>query len=364
MTDPDMSRPAPTEAAFRRRVVFTGFVVLGLVALAAAAWALRTLVLMTFLAVILAVLLSEIAHILHRKLGMGRRWAVLLVVAVLALAAGAAAAFLAPTLVDQARQLVQKLPEAASGLQKRLGDHPWLESLWGQVSSGLSLPEPSEAMGHAGRILAGISGSLGYAGLVFGAALFLALEPDLYRRGFVRLVPVRHRAFADDLLDELERTIVSWLGAQLILMAFIGAMVALGLWIIGVPYALALGLLAGLLEFIPYLGPILSSVPAILIALSTDMTTALWTLGLVVGVQQVENNVLQPLVQKSQVDIPPVLLIVVLFGMGALFGVPGILVATPLLAVVMVVVRRIYIERILEGGAAAPHTAETPRKSA
>ncbi len=344
--------------------MFAGFVVLALVALAAAAWALRTLLLMTFLAVILAVLLREVGDILHRKLGLGRRWAVVLVVAVLALAAAAAAAFLAPTLADQARQLVQKLPEAAGAFQRRLGDHPWLESLWGQISSGLSLPEPSEAMGHAGRILAGISGSLGYAGLVLGAAIFLALEPDLYRRGFVRLVPVRHRAFADELLDELESTIVSWLGAQLILMAFIGAMVALGLWAIGVPYALVLGLLAGLLEFIPYLGPILSAVPAILIALAADTTTALWTLGLLVGVQQVENNVLQPIVQKSQVDIPPVLLIVVLFGMGTLFGVAGILVATPLLAVVMVVVRRIYIERVLEGGAKAPGTTGEARSAA
>lgn len=364
MIDTDTPRPAATEAAFRRRVVFAGCAVVAIVAAAAAAWALRTLLLMTFLAVILAVLLREVAEILHRKLGMGRRWAVLAVVAVLALALAAAAAFLAPTLADQARQLVRRLPDAASGLQRRLGDHPWLEALWGQVSSGLSLPEPGDAMGQAGRILAGISGSLGYAGLVFGAAIFLALEPDLYRRGVVRLVPVRHRAFANEILDDLERTIVSWLGAQLILMAFIGAMVALGLWAIGVPYALALGLLAGLLEFIPYLGPILSSVPAILIALSTDAATALWTLGLVVGVQQVENNVLQPLVQKSKVDIPPVLLIVVLFGMGALFGVPGILVATPLLAVAMVLVRRIYIERILEGGAGQPPLLAEARSSA
>jgi predicted PurR-regulated permease PerM len=100
---------------------------------------------------------------------------------------------------------------------------------------------------------------------------------------------------------------------------------------------------------VPYLGPILSAVPALLLALAAGPTVALWTLGLLVGVQQIENNVLQPLVQKSAVDIPPALLIIVLFGMGLLFGVPGLLVATPLLAVLIVAVRRIYVERILEG---------------
>lgn len=160
---------------------------------------------------------------------------------------------------------------------------------------------------------------------------------------------MRHRGFTDKLLGEIDQTILNWLSAQLILMVVIGVVVALGLWAIGVPYALALGLFAGLVEFIPYLGPILSAGIALLVALGTEPKLVLWTLGLFVVVQQLENNVLQPLIQKSQVEIPPVLLIVVLFAMGLLFGVPGVLVATPLLAVAIVVVRRVYVERMLEG---------------
>ena len=359
MAEPSRVPPAETGDAFRRRVVFATFVVLGAAALFAAAWALRTLILVTFLAILLAIVLRYLGDMIHRGTGMPPHWGVLLVALVLVLLAVGAGFLIAPTITDQARQLTEKLPAAIQSLQQRVGQIPWLSSLWSQVSSGLSLPDPGDTMGQAGRVLGGISAALGYAGLALVGALFLALDPGLYRRGFVRMVPIRHRAFTESLLDDLERTILSWLGGQLIMMAVIGVTVGIGLWIIGVPYSLALGLFAGLVEFIPYLGPIMSAGVAILVALGTEPQLALWTIGLFIVVQQAENNILQPLIQKSQVEIPPVLLIVVLFGMGQLFGVPGVLVATPLLAVVIVAVRRIYVERLLEGRTESD--AEPPR---
>jgi predicted PurR-regulated permease PerM len=356
----ELSRVPPPETGdgFRRRVIFTTFVVLGMAALFAAAWALRTLLLITFLAVLLAIVLRSLGDIVHRWTGLRPHWCVLLVALVFVLVAIGAAFLVAPTIADQARQLVQRLPETVRGLEQRVNQIPWLQSLWEQVSSSLSLPNPGDTMGQASRIVGGISAALGYAGLALVGALFLALDPGLYRRGFVRMVPVRHRAFTESLLDELDQTILNWLSGQLILMAVIGVTVGFGLWVIGVPYSLALGLFAGLVEFIPYLGPIMSAGIAILVALGTEPSLVLWTIGLFVVVQQAENNVLQPMIQKSQVEIPPVLLIVVLFGMGLLFGVPGVLVATPLLAVVIVAVRRIYVERMLEGRDAG---AEPPR---
>lgn len=345
----DAPAPRSDDDDFRARTVFASFAFLGLAALFATAWALRTLFLLTFLAILLAAVLRALGDIVHGAVGLPRRWSVLAVAATIGLAAVSAVVLLAPLLAEQFRGLIQRVPEAAEALQRRIGDTPQLSSLWEQFGSGLDLPSPTAAVGGAARVLAGVSASFAYAGIVLVAALFLALEPDLYRRGLVQLVPVRHRPFAKDLIDELDQVILHWLGGQLVLMVFIGVLTGVGLWLIGVPNALALGLLAGLLEFVPYLGPILSAVPALLLALAAGPTVALWTLGLVVGVQQIENNVLQPMVQKSAVDIPPVLLIVVLFAMGLLFGVPGLLVATPLLAVVMVVVRRVYVERLLEG---------------
>ena len=349
------SDPMPARGpddAFRRRTVFVAFVALLFVIAASASWALRTLLLMTFLAAILAVILRHAGNRVSGWTGIRPRWSVLLVALLIVVAFAAGIVFLGATLADQVRQLVQRLPAAVEAAQGRLGDHPWLSEAWARVREGLSLPDPSDAVGGAGRILAGLSSALGYVGLALVGALFLALEPALYRDGILRRVPVRHRAFAGELLDDLETTTISWLGGQLILMASIGILVGLGLWAIGVPYALALGVLAGLLEFIPYLGPILSATPAILLAFTVGPTTALWTAGLIVVVQQVENNVLQPVVQKSSVEIAPVLLLVVLFAMGQLFGVAGLVAATPLLAIVIVIVRRVYVERLLEGGPA------------
>lgn len=346
----DPHPPAPrTGDDFSRNVVFATFVVLGMAALFAAAWALRTLLLITFLTVLLAIVLRSLGEMVHRATGMRPNFGVLLVAAVLVILLVGAAILIAPTIIDQSRQVAARLPAALQALQERVGQIPWASSLWEAVSSELSLPDPGNAVGQAGRALGGVSAAFGYAGLALVGALFLALDPRLYRGGFIRLVPVRHRDFTDKLLGEIDQTILNWLSAQLILMVVIGVVVALGLWAIGVPYALALGLFAGLVEFIPYLGPILSAGIALLVALGTEPKLVLWTLGLFVVVQQLENNVLQPLIQKSQVEIPPVLLIVVLFAMGLLFGVPGVLVATPLLAVAIVVVRRVYVERMLEG---------------
>lgn len=351
---------SPHDGAFRRRAVFTTLLVFSTAALFAAAWALRTLLLVVFLSVILAVVLRYLGELVHRFTGLRARWAVLLVAAILVGATLLGGALLAPTIADQGKQLIGKLPAAAESLRHRLDEYPWLSDLWNQVSSDFSLPNPGDTMGQAGRLLGGLSSSLGYAGLALVGALFLAIEPRLYRTGSIKLVPVRHRAFAGDLLDELERVIVQWLGGQLVLMVAIGVLVGLGLWAIGLPYALALGVLAGLLEFIPYIGPILTAVVVILVALGTDPKLALWATGLFILVQQAENNVLQPLVQKSTVEIPPVLLIVILFAMGQLFGVPGLLVATPLLALLLVIVRRVYVERILESGT-APGAPEAGR---
>jgi predicted PurR-regulated permease PerM len=335
---------------FRARTLFAISVLLAGAALLAFAWMLRTLLLLTLLAILLAVVLRAAADLIHDGIGIGRRWAVILLALVLVVGVVLAGWWLAPTVAEQVRGLVQRVPEAAEALQQQIGDQPRIADLWSQVSSGLSLPDPEAAMGQAGRILAGLSSSLGYIGLVLVGALYLALEPDLYRRGAIRLVPVRHRPFADDLLRDLEQTVRSWLGGQLVLMAFIGVLTGLGLWAIGIPYWLALGILAGLLEFVPYLGPILSAVPVVLIALTGGPSLVLWALAVLIGVQQVENNILQPLIQKSAVDIPPVLLLVTLFAAGGLFGLPGLLVATPLLAIGIVLVRRIYVERTLEGG--------------
>ena len=135
--------------------------------------------------------------------------------------------------------------------------------------------------------------------------------------------------------------------AQLVAMATVGALTGMGLWLIGVPQALALGIVAGLLDFIPNVGPILASVPGILAAASAGTTQALYALALYIAIQTAENNLITPIVQRRAVDLPPALTMVALLVMGLLGGVLGLLLAVPLAAVLTVAVRMAYVEDVL-----------------
>ena len=144
-------------------------------------------------------------------------------------------------------------------------------------------------------------------------------------------------------MDESERALRLWLKGQLIAMVVVGLLTGVGLWLLGMRSALALGLLAGLLEFIPFAGPLLAAVPAILLALAVGPDMALWVLLLYFAVQQFEGYVLTPLVQQYAVDLPGVILLFSLLGFGTLFGTLGVVLAAPLSVVTFVLVKRLYV---------------------
>ena len=142
---------------------------------------------------------------------------------------------------------------------------------------------------------------------------------------------------------ESERALRLWLKGQAIAMVVVGLLTGIGLWALGMPSAFALGLLAGVLEFIPFAGPIIAAVPAILLALAVSPELALWVMLLYFAVQQFEGNLLTPLVQQYAVDLPGVVLLFSLIGFGTLFGTLGVILAAPLAVVTMVLVKRLYV---------------------
>lgn len=186
------------------------------------------------------------------------------------------------------------------------------------------------------------------------AAILRALDPGLYRRGVLRLVPRPRRARADEVMDALGRNLWRWLLGQLVDMVAVAVLTGVGLWLAGVPLAITLGLIAGLTNFIPYAGPFLSAVPAIAIALAHDPTKTLWAAAVFAIVRQFEDHVLMPVIQKRDASLPPVLAILAIVAFGVLFGFLGLVVATPLLLVVIVLVRMLYVEDVLGDRDAAP----------
>jgi predicted PurR-regulated permease PerM len=181
---------------------------------------------------------------------------------------------------------------------------------------------------------------------LFGT-VFIAAEPALYRRGIVLLVPKRHRALANEALIEAGAALRQWVVGLFVVMAFIGTFTALGLWAIGVPSPAALGLIAGMFELIPYLGPVLSAVPVLVMAATRDVHTVLLATALMIVVHQIEASIVAPLAAKRVVSLPPALSVFGVIAGGMLFGPVGFIFASPVLVVAYVLVKRLYVEETL-----------------
>jgi predicted PurR-regulated permease PerM len=178
-------------------------------------------------------------------------------------------------------------------------------------------------------------------------ALYLAAEPDLYTNGILHLVPKRHRAHGARVLGSVRYTLQWWLIGQGVTMVVIGVLTGLGLWLIGVPLWFLLGLLAALFNFIPNFGPLVSFVPAVLLALAMGPSAAMWVAALYVAAQSFEGYLLTPMVQKKAVLLPPALTITAQVLLGVTVGALGVMLAAPLTAAALVVIKMLYVEEVL-----------------
>lgn len=321
-------------------------IVLGLAALFFLTWQLRSLLLLVFGAVLIAVIFRSIADPIRRLTGAPDGAAVAL--AVLLVVGGLAFGgwMFGTEIGGQVRTLVESLPDAWASFERRVGEMGLGERLREMVDG--ASPSGSGVLSGVGGFAMSLGGGLADALVVLVGGIYLAVQPRLYRTGTLKLVPPHRRELASEALDDSGRALRLWLKGQLISMIVVGLLVGVGLWLIGVPSALVLGLLAGILEFIPLVGPIVAALPALLIGLSHGPETALWVLGLYLLVQQIEGNVLQPLVQQYAVDLPAVILLFSLLAFGTLFGALGIILAAPLTVVIYVLVKRLYVREALD----------------
>jgi len=219
-----------------------------------------------------------------------------------------------------------------------------------QKQGGLSAQLSKELRGATKflfPIISSVFGAIAGVIIVLFIGLYIAAEPGKYRDGILHLVPHRSRPRAREVLTTLATTLRQWLIARLIAMVAIGLITGTGLALLGVKGAAALGLLAGLMELIPFFGPFVSAIPAIGIALVDSPQKALGVVILYVIVQQLEGNVITPLILEKRLLIPPVLTIVGVSAMAIVFGVMGMLVAEPLLAAALVVSKMLYVEDVV-----------------
>lgn len=330
------------ERSFLRRLLIT----VAIVALVILAWQLVEIFLLVLGAVLLAIVLLSIADPLHRwlhvppKLGLGL--AVLLLLAV----TGLSSWLFGAEISAQTTQLLDAVPEAWRTIERRLGE----TTIGGRVDGMLAEAgsKSTSLIVGASRVLASIGGAVAAILLVFAGGIYIAADPELYRRGLLKLFPSSQRELVETAIDDSGRALRRWLLGQLVSMVVTGVLTGIGLALVGLPSAFALGLLAGLAAFVPVIGAIAAGIPALLAATLEGGTAVLLTLGVLVLVQQVEGNVVMPLVQRRALALPPALLLFSILAFGMMFGLLGVLLAAPLTVLVFVLVKRLYVREALD----------------
>jgi predicted PurR-regulated permease PerM len=310
------------------------------------AWKLSDVLLLILGGVIVAVALRASATPLERGLHLPQRLAVGAVVVLWLAAAVLGSWLIGDRLVEQTGNLRAQLPASLEAVTRWARGHALGTALLGLWAGAGSDDVPWARIAGAATRTLGAIGSLGLA-LVVG--VYLAADLQMYRRGVVRLVPTAYRARVDDAMQASGQALARWLLGQGISMLFVGLSTGVGLALLGMPMAATLGVIAGVLAFVPFFGPIASGILAVLLAFTQGPTQALYVAGLCVAIQQVEGNLLMPAVQRWAVALPPVLGITAAVIFGLLFGLPGVVLATPLMVVAMVLVQKLYVEGVLEG---------------
>ena len=202
------------------------------------------------------------------------------------------------------------------------------------------------------RLGQGLALAVGYAVVTFFASIYLAAQPELYRQMCLELLPLAYRDRANTVFECTKSILRRWLAGQFVVMVVIGILSGIGLWLLGIEAAFALGLVGGLLAFIPYAGPILAGIPAVLVALTQGPRQAGLVILMYIGVHFVEGNFITPLVQAEVTALPPVLALLATIGVTILFGPAAVLLAAPLTLFAMVVIKVLWIEQVLTPGKA------------
>ncbi len=314
-------------------------------------WTLRDVLLLAFASIILAVVARSLAETLRERARVPQRAALplsgLMMLSVLVVLLW----LLQRHVFVQFALLAEEVPAALPKLGELLGMPGLADAL---LEAGRQAVSAEGAFGRLASFGIGVTGVIADVALVVFGAAYLAADPRLYTTGLVKLFPPRLHGNVRETLVTLGNALRLWLIAQAVSMTVTGVLTGAALWIIGVPSPLALGLIAAAAEIVPLVGPFLAAVPALLLALSVSAETTFWTAAAFLVIQQAESNLVQPLVTRVAVKVPPALLLFAVVAFGILFGVAGVLLAAPLTVSAFVVVNKLYVRETLGEYATVP----------
>jgi len=336
---PSGSGELDSDWTYVRRLVIT----LVAVGLAYFLWLTSGVLLLMFAAVLLAVLLSSFARLVADWTPVGERWALTTATSIVAVLVLGFLVLFGSQIGGQITQVLEMLPQAVDAGGNRLGIADAAEKLEQAIAAGVGSNVVSRVTGLGYTVV----GALADLALVLVASVYLAADPRLYRHGAAKLLPRSQHARIFDAMDATANALRLWFAGQLVTMLLVGTVSGLAYWWIGLPSPLALGIIAGATNFVPFLGPFLGAVPALIFASAKDLQTVLWTVGAVFLIQQLEGNVISPLVQRRAVSMPPVVALFAIVVFGFLFGLLGVFLAVPLAVALLVLVKKLWVRQTL-----------------
>lgn len=317
------------------------------------------ILLLFFIAILFGIYLSAITDALQRRLALPRGAGLLVAVLLTIVGVTGVIWLIVPPVVQQTQELIQAMPALMARWETQLLDLARDSPFWAQL-----LGTPAVGESYTGAIVSQVGsyfrGVVPYvfSGITFAIhfisvlvmGMYLALRPALYREGFILLAPPIHRELVRDILGDLGRTLKAWIVGQILAMVVLGVLTWIGLVLLRVPYALAFGVFTGAVAIVPFFGTLFSTLlPAVFMLGAGSAMQAFWVVMLGVGVHAFEANIVAPMIMERQVHLPPVLSILAVLIMAHLLHLVGLLVAVPVLCVLMVIGRRVYVHRVLEG---------------
>lgn len=305
-------------------------------------------ILLAFMGILLGVMLDGMAGILIRHLKFSRIPAVLFSLMLLVILAAGTGWLVGPRIGQQIAELSEEIPKAAGRIQDLIMETSWGKALVNMAPSAKEVvPSGPDIVGYITGFFSSTFTLISNFIIMFFIGIYLAINPGLYIDNLILLLPASKRERAHVIFHYCGRALKWWLVGRFSSMAIVGILTAVGLWLVGVKLAFSLGVIAALLSFIPFLGPFLSFIPTFLISFVQNPALSYYVILVYLVVQTVESYFLTPLIDQRTVSNPPALLITMQLLMGVLTGPLGVILASPLVVIVIILIQTVYVEDIL-----------------
>ncbi len=304
--------------------------------------------LLIFAGILLAVFLRGIASFISNRTNVSSSMAlgIVLLASIILITGGIW--LLGPNIAEGFNRMKDQIPTAWNHLKDELSKSGWGRSLiQGVQNTSQNITADSDMISRISGIFSSTFGVVVNLFIILVIGLYSAFSPELYINSAIKLIPPRKRERAAEVLKAMNNALKWWFVGRIASMLIIGILTAIGLWILGIPMPVTLGIFAAILTFVPNLGPVVSAIPAILFGLVISPIKGLWVVALYVGIQTLESYLITPQIQKKAVSIPPALLISAQILIGVLLGIFGLILATPMMVCIIVAIQMLYIEDTL-----------------